>query len=150
MGLAFAASNPIFYYNAELVNAGGDPDSMPTNWDECWALGRIAALGDGTVGMCYRWMGDDWMFSALLFGHGGSMLTADEKKVAFDGPEGLASLTLIDRMVKEGRMPALTSDALVQTFQAGKMGLFFWTTGALRSMLPASATSSSWARPRCP
>jgi hypothetical protein len=25
--------------------------------------------------------------------------------------------------------------ALVQTFQAGRMGLFFWTTGALRSIL---------------
>lgn len=136
MGLAFASSNPIFYYNAELVRkAGGDPDNMPTNWDDVLKLSaKIAALGDGTVGMGYRWMGDDWMFSALLFGHGGTMLSADEKKVAFDGPEGLASLTLIDRMVKEGKMPALTSDAMVQTFQAGKMGLFFWTTGALRSI----------------
>ena len=136
MGLAFASSNPIFYYNAELVRkAGGDPDNMPTNWDDVLKLSaKIAALGDGNVGMGYRWMGDDWMFSALLFGHGGTMLTADEKKVAFDGPEGRASLTLIDRMVKEGKMPALTSDAMVQTFQAGKMGMFFWTTGALRSI----------------
>ena len=137
MGLAFASSNPIFYYNADLVRkAGGDPNRMPTDWDGILQLSaRIAALGDGTVGMGYRWMGDDWMFSALLFGHGGTMLSPDEKKVAFDGPEGLASLTLLDRMVKEGRMPGLTSDAMVQTFQAGKMGMFFWTTGALRSVI---------------
>ena len=86
-------------------------------------------------GMSYRWQGDDWMFSALLFGHGGTMLTPDEKKVAFDGPEGLASFKLIDRMVKEGKMPAMTSDAAVQSFTAGKTGLFFWTTGALRSVI---------------
>ena len=137
MGLAFATSNPIFYYNADLVRkAGGDPDRMPTNWDDVLKLAaKIDALGNGTVGMGYRWMGDDWMFSALLFGNGGTMLSADEKKVAFDGPEGLSSLKLIDRMVKEGKMPALTSDAMVQTFQSGKMGMFFWTTGALKSVI---------------
>lgn len=137
MGLAFAASNPIFYYNADLVRkAGGDPEHMPTSWDDVLKLAaKIDALGDGTVGMGYRWMGDDWMFSALLFGNGGTMLTADEKKVAFDGPEGLAALTLLDRMVKEGKMPALTSDAMVQSFTAGKMGLFFWTTGGLKSII---------------
>jgi multiple sugar transport system substrate-binding protein len=137
VGLAFAASDPIFYYNADLVKkAGGDPDHMPTTWDGVFALAaKIQALGDGTVGMSYRWMGDDWMFSALLFGDGGAMLTPDEKKVAFDGPEGLAALKTLDNMVKIGKMPNLTSDAMVQSFTAGKTGMFFWTTGALRSII---------------
>jgi multiple sugar transport system substrate-binding protein len=137
MGLAFATSNPIFYYNADLVRkAGGDPANPPKTWDEVFALSaKINALGDGVIGMGYRWQGDDWMFSALLFGHGGTMLTPDEKKVAFDGPEGLGAVKLLDRMVKEGKMPALTSDATLQAFNAGKMGMFFWTTGGLRSMI---------------
>lgn len=137
MGLAFATSNPIAYYNVDLVKkAGGDPDKLPTSWDEVFALAqKVNALGDGTIGMAYRWQGDDWMFSALLFGHGGTMLAPDEKKVAFDGPEGLSSLKLIDRMVKDGKMPALTSDATVQAFTAGKVGMFFWTTGGLRSII---------------
>ncbi len=137
MGLAFATSNPIAYYNADLVRrAGGDPDHMPTDWDGTLKLAaKIQALGDGTIGMSYRWQGDDWMFSALLFGHGGTMLSPDQKKVAFDGPEGLASVRLLDRMVKEGRMPALSSDAAQQGFTAGKIGLAFWTTGALRQTI---------------
>ena len=137
LGLAFATSNPIFYYNADLVRkAGGDPEHMPTSWDEVLKLAaKINALGDGVTGMSFRWQGDDWMFSALLFGHGGTMLSPDEKKVAFNGPEGLASLKLLDRMVKEGKMPSLTSDAAVQGFTAGKVGMFFWTTGGLRSII---------------
>jgi len=137
VGLAFATSNPIFYYNADLVRkAGGDVENPPKSWDEVFALAtKIQALGDGVSGMSYRWQGDDWMFSALLFGHGGAMLSADEKKVAFDGPEGLASFKLIDRMVKEGKMSAMTSDAAVQSFTAGKTGMFFWTTGGLRSIM---------------
>jgi len=142
VGLTFAASNPVLYYNAALVRrAGGDPDAMPTDWDGVLKLSAaIAGLGDGISGMFYRWPGDDWMFSALLYGYGGRMLSADEKTVAF-GPEGLAALTLLDRMVKEGRMPPLTTDAAFQAFYAGKLGIVMGTTAYIgqfqRSIGPA-------------
>jgi len=135
-GMAFASSNPIVYYNANLVRrAGGDPDQLPTDWNALIALaGRVHALGDGNSSMHFRWGGDDWMFSALLYGHGGRMLTEDERDVAFNGAEGLASVTLIDRMVKEGKMPAFTVDAALQAFYAGKMGIFSGTTAYIGSM----------------
>jgi multiple sugar transport system substrate-binding protein len=80
VGLAFATSNPIMYYNADLVKAaGGNPDQPPKTWDEVIALGaKIKALGNGVDSVDFRWQGDDWMFSALLFGAGGSMLSEDE------------------------------------------------------------------------
>jgi multiple sugar transport system substrate-binding protein len=136
-GLAYAASNPIMYYNADLVRrAGGNPDAMPTSWDGVFDLSRrIKALGGGIEGFWYAWTGDDWMFSALLFGHGGRMLTEDERDVAFNGPEGLGALRLLDRMVKEGGMPNLARDAAQQAFAAGRLGMFFWTTAALRGTM---------------
>ena len=129
VGMTFSASNPIFYYNAKLVRrAGGNPDAMPTDWDGVLALaGKIAALGDGISSMHFRWPGDDWMFSALLYGYGGQMLSADETRVAFGEP-GLKALTLLDRMVKEGKMPPLTTDAAFQAFYAGKLGMIMGTT----------------------
>jgi multiple sugar transport system substrate-binding protein len=136
-GLAYAASNPIAYVNADLVRrAGGDPDNFPTSWDEVFALSRrIRALGDGTEGMWFTWSGDDWMFSALLFGHGGRMLAADERDVAFNGPEGLGALTLVDRMVKEAGMPNMTAQAAAQAFAAGKLGMIFRSTAILRNAI---------------
>ena len=136
-GLAFATSNPIMYLNADLVRkAGGNPDNPPKTWDEVLVLGaRIKALGDGVDGIDFRWQGDDWMFSALLFGAGGEILSADEKKVAFDGQEGLAAFTLVQRMVTEGGMPVFTKSAGEQAFVAGKVGLEFQTTGALRNTI---------------
>ncbi|OCJ09010.1 glycerol-3-phosphate ABC transporter substrate-binding protein [Rhizobium sp. AC44/96] len=133
VGLAFATSNPIMYYNADLVKAaGGDPDNPPKTWDDVIALGgKIKALGNGVDGIDFRWQGDDWMFSALLFGAGGSMLSADEQKVAFNGPEGQKAVDLIARMVKEGGMPVFTKPAGEQAFAAGKVGFEFQTTGAL-------------------
>jgi multiple sugar transport system substrate-binding protein len=139
-GLPFATSNPISYINNDLLKrVGASAEAFPKRWDEVIALSaKIAALGDGNTGMFFRWPGDDWMFSALLYGHGGRMLTDDESKVAFDGPEGLAALTLLDRMVKEGKMPnfgaSATATADLQAFGAGKMGMMFRTTAQVRQI----------------
>jgi multiple sugar transport system substrate-binding protein len=137
VGLAFATSNPIMYYNADLVRAaGGNPDVPPKTWDEVIALGgKIKALGDGNEGIDFRWQGDDWMFSALLFGAGGTMLNDDETKVTFNGPEGQKAVEVLDRMVKEGGLPVLTKQAGEQAFVAGKIGFAFQTTGALRNTI---------------
>ncbi len=137
VGLAFATSNPIMYYNADLVKAaGGNPDVPPKTWDEVIALGaKIKALGNGVEGIDFRWQGDDWMFSALLFGAGGQMLGADEKSVAFAGPEGLKAVETLDRMVKQGGLPVFTAQAGEQAFFAGKVGIEFKTTGALRNTI---------------
>jgi len=133
VGLAFATSNPIMYYNADLVKAaGGNPDNPPKTWDEVITLaGKIKALGNGVDGMDFRWQGDDWMFSALLFGAGGKMLSDDETKVAFNSPEGQKAVEMIERFVKEGGMPVFTKAAGEQAFAAGKVGFEFQTTGAL-------------------
>ncbi len=137
VGLAFATSNPIMYYNADLVRAaGGNPDIPPKTWDEVIALGgKIKALGDSNEGIDFRWQGDDWMFSALLFGAGGTMLNDDESKVTFNGPEGQKAVEVLDRMVKEGGLPVLTKQAGEQAFVAGKIGFAFQTTGALRNTI---------------
>ncbi|MBT9372266.1 ABC transporter substrate-binding protein [Rhizobium sp. CSW-27] len=137
VGLAFATSNPIMYYNADLVKAaGGNPDQPPKTWDEVIELGKkIKALGNGVDSIDFRWQGDDWMFSALLFGAGGTMLSKDEGQVAFNGPEGLKAMTVIDRMVKEAGMPVFTKAAGEQAFVAGKVGFAFQTTGALRNTI---------------
>ncbi len=135
-GLAFATSNPISYMNVDLLKkVGAGAETFPTKWDDVLALSaKIAALGDGTTGMFFRWPGDDWMFSALLYGYGGRMLTEDESRVAFDGAEGLAALRLLDRMVKEGKMPNLAGNADLQAFGAGKMGMMFRTTAQVRQI----------------
>lgn len=137
-GLAFATSNPVSYYNLDLLRrVGQNPAELPANWDDAIALSRrVRALGDGVEGMFFRWPGDDWMFSALLYGHGGRMLTPDETRVAFDGPEGLAAIKLLDRMVKEGGMPnfGTTGTADLQAFAAGKLGAMYRTTAQVRQI----------------
>lgn len=137
-GLAFATSNPIVFVNADLFRrAGLDPDRKLTTWDEIIAASKaISALGDGVHGAYYRWQGD-WIYSALLFGFGGRMMDEAERTIGFAGPEGKASLTVLDRLVKEGGMPALSGEAGAQAFAAGKVGMYFWSTAFLRQAMRA-------------
>jgi ABC-type glycerol-3-phosphate transport system substrate-binding protein len=78
--------------------------------------------GDGNEGIDFRWQGDDWIFSAMIFGNGGAMLSPDEKKVAVNDHERLA-VNLIGHMVKEGGVPVLTKQAAEQAFLADKVGI---------------------------
>ena len=137
VGLAFATSNPIMYYNADLFKkVGENPDTPPATWDDVIRIGgKIKALGNGVQGIDFRWQGDDWMFSALLFGAGGRMLSEDEKQVAFSGAEGEAAFKLLDRMIKEGGLPVFTKEAGEQAFAAGNVGFAFQTTGGLRNTI---------------
>ena len=137
VGLAFATSNPIMYYNADLVRkAGGNPDVPPTSWDEVIALAaKVKALGDGVEGIDFRWQGDDWMFSGLLFGAGGTMLSADEKTVTFNDEAGKKAVAVLEKMVKSGVLPNFTAQAGEQAFFAGKIGFEFKTTGGLRNTI---------------
>lgn len=134
-GLAFAVSTPIIYFNEDLVKkAGGDPNKFPTTWEGVFDLAnKIQKLGDGTVGLYHSWtITGNWMWQALVYSHGGAMMSADEKKVGFDGDAGKRAIKLLGDMVRTGTMPDLAHEAARQTFFAGKMGIWTESTSLLR------------------
>jgi multiple sugar transport system substrate-binding protein len=134
-GLAFAVSTPIIYFNVDLVEkAGGDPNNFPKTWDGIIALGnKIKALGNDTVGLYHSWqITGNWLWQALVFSHGGTLMSADEKTVAMNGEAGQRSIELLGRLVREGNMPDLAHEAARSTFFAGKMGIWTESTSLLR------------------
>ncbi|MBB1092463.1 ABC transporter substrate-binding protein [Rhodopseudomonas palustris] len=132
--LPFAISLPIVYVNLDLVKqAGGDPNNLPTSWDGLIDLAeKIKALGPETNGITYAWdITGNWLWQAPVFSRGGSMLNADETKVAFDGPEGQFAMKQIARLVTEGGMPNLDQPSMRATFAAGKTGIHITSTSDL-------------------
>lgn len=132
--LPFAISLPISYYNIDLVKkAGGDPNNLPNTWEEVVALAKkIKALGPDTNGVTYVWdITGNWLWQGPVFSQGGSMLTDDESKVAFDGPEGQFAVNMLARLVSEGGMPNLNQPDMRAAFAAGKTGIHFTSTSDL-------------------
>jgi multiple sugar transport system substrate-binding protein len=134
LGIGFSLSTPIIYYNADLVTkAGGDLAALPRDWDGIFALARkIKALGGSTQGYQFDWdITGNWMWQALVFANGGTMLTADEKKVAFDGPAGKVAIDTLNRMITEGTMRDVSQSVSLQDFTSGSMGIWGHSTSRL-------------------
>jgi multiple sugar transport system substrate-binding protein len=133
--LPFAISLAIVYVNLDLVKqAGGDVNNLPTTWDGLLDLAKkVKALGPDTNGITYAWdITGNWLWQAPVFARGGSMLNADETKVAFDGPEGQFAMRTIARLVTEGGMPNLDQPSMRATFAAGKTGIHITSTSDLK------------------
>lgn len=134
VGLGFSLSTPIIYFNADLVKkAGGDPEKFPASWEGIFELARkIDALGGNIRGFHYDWdITGNWMFQALAFANGGTMLTADESKVAFDGPAGQKAMATLDAMIKQGGMKNVSAATVLQDFVSGNLGIWSHSTSRL-------------------
>ena len=133
-GIGFALSTPILYYNVELLRrAGGNPDNLPTSWEQVAALARaIHGSAENLNGMFFDWtITGNWAWQALVFSHGGTMLSADERQVAMANEHGQRAMAALRLMIDEGRMPDLRSTAAISDFFAGRLGISMQSTAQL-------------------
>lgn len=133
-GMGFSLSTPIIYFNADLVKkAGGDPDNFPTTWDGIFALARkIDDPANKISGFHFDWdITGNWMWQALVFSNGGTMLTPDEKKVAFDAEPGQKAISTLNQMRTEGKMRDVSQATSLQDFVAGRLGIWAHSTSRL-------------------
>jgi multiple sugar transport system substrate-binding protein len=133
-GIGFSLSTPILYYNADLVKAaGGDPDKLPASWDEVIKLAAaINAPAQNRGGMFFDWtITGNWSWQGLVMSHGGTMLNADESRVAFTEEPGVKSMRLLRRFVDEGKMADIKPDTMFRDFFAGRMGISMQSTAQL-------------------
>jgi multiple sugar transport system substrate-binding protein len=133
-GIGFSLSTPVLYFNTQMVKeAGGNPDKLPASWDEVVKL--AAAMHDpakARSGMFFDWtITGNWSWQGLVFSHGGSMLNADESRVAFGQTPGQQALRTLRRFVDEGKMADIRPETMFQDFFAGRMGISMQSTAQL-------------------
>jgi len=137
-GLPLGVSVPVLAYNAELVRrAGGDPDRFPTSWSEATTLvGRIGRLGGGVLGGFFEYDNTgNWTYQALVDSLGGSMMAADDRTIAFDGPAGREALAILKAFGEAGQgRTDMTRDQARQAFAAGTIGVLVTSSGALAGL----------------
>jgi multiple sugar transport system substrate-binding protein len=133
-GIGFALSTPILYYNIDLMRrAGGDPARPPSSWEGVMELARsIHGSADGVQGMFFDWtITGNWSWQALVFSHGGSMLNAEETRVAFGEEPGRHAIRTLRNLVDKGRMPDVRPATMFSDFFGGRMGISMQSTAQL-------------------
>jgi multiple sugar transport system substrate-binding protein len=134
VGIGFSLSTPIVYFNADLVRkAGVAPEQFPITWDGIINLAKKAkAANPGTHSLHMDWeITGNWMWQALVFANGGTMLTPDEKKVAFDGPSGKAAMQTFAKAVSDGEMRNVSFNSANQDFISGNLAVLVTSTSRL-------------------
>ncbi|ULJ74333.1 ABC transporter substrate-binding protein [Rhizobium gallicum] len=122
-GIPFAISIPTVYFNGDLVKAaGGDPQNLPKTWDGILDLARKIKAPSGSMYFDYTPTGN-WTFISLVQAAGGTMMTPDMQKLAFNGKEGLDALKLLQAIGQAG-MKDMSRDQAKQAFAAGSIGIF--------------------------
>lgn len=133
-GIPFALSTPIVYINTDLIRrAGGDPEQLPGDWDGLFALGnKVNALGGSIRGFHYDWdISGNWLWQALVYSHGGSMASTDERKVQFGDDAGQAAIRRLGEMRTVAGMKDVPYTVSVQDFIAGNLAIWVQTTAFL-------------------
>jgi len=143
VAVPFCRSTPILYVNKSMLKAAGLDEKGPRTWDELVEFSRkLTNAEKGIFG--FSTPIDIWFYEAGVFQQGGSIFSADEKKTAFDSPEGTAIVKLWQDMVREGIMKAPVGqdynawDVVRNDFATGKTAMVQLSTASLGGLIEVS------------
>jgi multiple sugar transport system substrate-binding protein len=130
--LPFKAEGSVLLYNKDLfAQAGLDPESPPTTWDEIYrAAEAITALGDDIYG--YYFSGacagcNAFTFMPLIWASGGDILSEDYSRPTLTDPAVAEALDFYRRMWEAGLVPEgvrVDNGAdFINAFTSGKIGM---------------------------
>src|ERR1700722_11579974 len=159
IGIPALVDNLAVVYNKKLFAAAGLP--VPSaNWTWAQFTADAQKLTHASVkqyGTAYVTPGTEdtvWHWEALLWEAGGSLLTADNKKAAFDSAAGLESLNTLRTMAVTDKSVYLdpTDSNYANLFNSGKIGMLVtgpWDLGSFPNVdygvqvMPSSPGSSA-------
>jgi multiple sugar transport system substrate-binding protein len=132
----------LLYSRKLFTEAGLDPNSPPTTWDQVRAdAKKIAALGNGTLGYADFSASNQggWHYAAELYSQGGNVVTPDGKHAAFNSPQGKAVLTNLQQMRwtdnSMGSRQLLTFSDAQAMMGSGKLGMYLAAPDNLKTIV---------------
>lgn len=87
------------WYNLDLIKEAGY-DGPPKTWDEFEE--QCVAIAEKTDGQGYAYYESASTFDAWLYSRGATQLNANETEAVFNGPEGVESLAMMNRLIEAG------------------------------------------------
>ena len=133
-GLGAGVSVPMVFYDAAKVEAAWGPRPMPPDWESMLEL--IVELGrrekrPALGAFCQHDTGN-WIYSSIVEGLGGRLMTPNERRIAFDQPPGQQTLEIFRAFGRAGQFRAdMSIDQARQAFVAGTIGLIVDSSSTL-------------------
>ncbi len=134
LSLPYAKSALALYYNLALLKAAGI-EAPPRTWEEFEKACLATSKGD-VVG--YAYVESATTFDGWLYSRGASQLSSNQAEATFSGPEGVAALELLNRLLeKRAAAHADGQHGDRALFVAGKAAFTMDSTDALAACAEA-------------
>lgn len=140
--IPFARSTPLFYYNADMLEAAGLPVRGPKNWAEFgeWAPKLVKKEGSEMKVSAFAHPGAAsyiaWLFQGVIWQHGGSYSTPDFK-INIGDAEGVRAGKYYQDTVNKLGWAVAAKDAQ-KDFTSGLAAAAMLSTGSLAGVLKDS------------
>lgn len=134
VGLSYGLSNPVLYYNADMLKeVGWDPDSPPATWEEVVKLSEQVRDQTGNYGLYIQEPPDNWAQYALIRSNGGTWLEkqGDGWDVVVNSPENIEAFQMVGDMVKNKLAFHAKQEEGQQAFGNGKVAMYYTTIGRM-------------------
>jgi len=140
-GLAYTFSTPILYYNADLFKAAGlDPNNPPKTWADVNIAGKAIKEKTGKNGFfpgAYGPTDGTFVYQSIVMSNGGKVRDGD--KLTFADQNAAEAVKTMRDMVASGAHAKIDPASASDTFAAGNMGMFLYTTALLSSVKKSAA-----------
>lgn len=137
VGMPYALSTIVTYYNADLLReAGVNPDNPPTTWDEWREAARAIYAVSGNPPIYIQLVEDNWSTQGLIESNGGEIISCEDGQVkaVFDQPQSVEAIQFWADLADEGLALVANNDQGYQAFASGNAAAYV-TTIARRSGL---------------
>lgn len=135
-GVPFAISTPIVYCNNTLLKAAGVDISKINTWpDVVEACKKVRAHDAKCMGIYIDYMATgNWIWQALLYCEGGTMMDAQEKRVTFGDAAGVRAAKTLRQFIDLDLMKDATALQGQQSFISGRLGFYVASTSWLKGV----------------
>lgn len=131
IGLPYAFSCPVIYYNADILDeAGVTPEDLLESWASFLELGpkvQEALGGNPVIGIGGN---KDWPAQSIVQSNGGFILNENDEPV-MDSPEAIAAMQAIADIDSAGLYDRATSSEIRASFAAGSTACYISSIAAL-------------------
>ncbi|CDN48493.1 ABC transporter substrate-binding protein [Neorhizobium galegae] len=132
-GLAYTFSTPVLYYNGDLFKqAGLDPNNPPKTWADVNIAGKAIKEKTGKNGFfpgAYGPSDGTFVYQAIVMSNGGKV--RDGNKLTFADRNAAEAVKMLRDMVDSGAHAKIDPASGSDTFAAGNLGMFVYTTATL-------------------
>ncbi|CAN7373936.1 ABC transporter substrate-binding protein [Neorhizobium sp. LjRoot104] len=140
-GLAYTFSTPVLYYNGDLFKqAGLDPNNPPKTWADVNIAGKAIKEKTGKNGFfpgAYGPSDGTFVYQAIVMSNGGKV--RDGNKLTYADSNAAEAVRMLRDMVDSGAHAKIDPASGSDTFAAGNLGMFVYTTATLGAYKKASA-----------